>query len=294
MLGALLVALACSTPGQAAILQPTISFNGVADEYKDNSRALVADENNNGVVNTGDIVYGLLRVGEKILPVSEGYQFPITDQLIAVFSFQVTAVNGLNFQHGPVPHTNPHSLYGIGADPDFRALLSTSDWDNSVFAFLERPNTSDPTLNPNPGDLVLASILGDDGSAGTISGWSVDLIGGKVAQTDFMESRFGTASIAVLLATTAPTPLGQIVGGLSAQYNNIGASAFLQVPITHLDLVTNSTAQLTFSANVLGYDQMNWLTQDNANIRFNAVPEPSTVVLLCLGAATMLAALRRR
>ncbi len=304
---AVLGLVAIAAPSRAAIWAPTISFDGVVDEYKDNSRANADDNNGNGLFDVGDVVYGLLRIGDKVSPISEGLSFPNNQQLIAIFSFQVTAKSGtgpFSYTFAPTPSTDAHSLYGLGTDADFRALqnggASGGDWDKSVIAILEQTTASNPTLDPAGGLTVLNSIIGDDDAGatnGTINGWDVDMLLGFVSMTDFIEGSLTTDSIATILAATSPTPIGNEAGGLSVQFEDIGATGFLPIPITHLNLSTTTSHDLTFSSNITGYDGGNWLAQDNANFRINptGVPEPASVAAwLGLGVCGTLGFLRRR
>jgi hypothetical protein len=295
---AVLGSLAVAVPARADLFLPwssTLSFDGVVDEYKDNSRAQIFDADVNGVASDGDIIYGVLRIGDKINPVAEGGQFATNQQLIAVFSFKISGspAVGTPFSLVPVKTTDANSAYSIwgglnsgSADPQLQALQSTTEWDKTSIAIMEKVSANNPTLQNDPSATVLGDIVGDDSNAATINGYTVDMLLGIDTLTDFMEASLNSISYATLIGATSPTPLGNEAGGLSVLYQSIGAKDFLPVSITHLDLSTTTSHDLTFSANVLGFDNSgstDWATQDNANFRINPTGVPETASVIAWG-----------
>ena len=131
--------------------------------------------------------------------------------------------------------------------------MPVADWNNSIFVLLDQNGIANPIDMNAPGLTVMDSVIG-----ATAVGWTVDLIGGlDLANNpnDFLNAVLGSVNIATLSNVLSPTEVGREVGGLTVQYDNMGITAvngWLPVGITHDDLVTVTSHDITFTARIQG------------------------------------------
>lgn len=269
--------------------------DGVLDEFKDNSRAFLVDSDSNGVVSTGDIVYGVLQFHDKVQPTAGAITPP---SIATVFSLTVGDNTGF-FQGQPVfdllPTTGIYSLDNLAStvagttnSADFQAAISAVSGTGAMFAVLSALNGADPSaLTPTA---AIAAVLG----AGSV--YKTDLIGGFEGLTpNALLGEFYQIKIEDLnFSQPSGTPIGSERAGLSVLWSSLGPTAqFLPVntadfydvnlPFTNNPLPANlaSQADIYLSANVQAVNSgSGWFFQGNTNATLNAVvPEPASMLV---------------
>jgi hypothetical protein len=293
-------------PASASVFWSKVSFDGKVDEFKDASRANFLDGGTSGVadgrVDAGDIIYGLIRFGQKSLQTGEAFTYSDTQQVVAAYAFQVTnsPVDGGVMTFAAVPHTDPNSLYAFSS-ASIQGLQSTAAWDKSIVILLDQDGVSNPVDMNAPGPAVIASVIGP-----AAVGWTTDAIAGLVAtgaNADFLQGKFDSYSLAVFASTFSPNPLGTERGGFTLQYDNIGK--LIINPVFTNDFFGAVTSHdITFGATVeglrdpgTGLPDPNWAVQDSSNFDFNfEVPEAGSfaVWFLLTSAVGLVGWFRRR
>jgi hypothetical protein len=274
---------AIGQPVSASVFWDNVSFDYRVDEFKDASRANFIDGGTSGVadgrVDAGDIIYGIIRFGQKTLHQDEAFTYGATQQVVAAYSFVVTnsPVDGGVMTFAPVPHTDPASLYSA-SNAGIQGLQSTAAWDQSVVILLDQDGVANPVDMNASGPVVIDSVIG-----GSAVGWTVDAIAGVVAtgaNADFLQGKFDSYSLAVFASTFSPNPLGTERGGFTLQYDNRGT--LITHPVFTNDFFGVVTSHdITFGATVeglrdpgTGLMDPNWAVQDSSNFDFNfTVPE---------------------
>jgi len=282
--------LSAFSSASASVFWDHVSADGAAvDEFKDASRALFFDRDGSGTVNAGDVAIGLIRFGQKTLQPSEAFTYGATQQVIAAYAFTVGAPDPVvagRFTLLPTIAADPLSLYSL-SNAGIQGLMPVADWNKTFFVLLDKDGVTNPVDMDALGTTVMDNVIGNAAGA---AGWTVDEIGGEVKSQDFLEAQVGNINYAVLGNVNSPLPIGQEAGGLTIQYDNQGITAlngWLPVNVTHLDLITVTSHDITFTATieglkdpVTGLPNPNWTTQDSSNFDIDpVVPEPASVVV---------------
>ena len=69
------------SPAKAGLLANTLSFDGLVDTLDDDSEALDQDNNGNGIVDVGDTILGVLRIGKT----TASGNLADNEQLVGIF-----------------------------------------------------------------------------------------------------------------------------------------------------------------------------------------------------------------
>ena len=311
------------------LLMSKTSFNGIEDEFKDQSKAEYVDRRVNpdgsigvadGLIGPGDVSYGFAWFASKFSPNSEAGGVPAT--VLGVFSLMNGPLLGTSsfgnpvFDVVPVPKADLYSLWNMGL-----AAGQDKDWQADLDTAMAAAVGGNPTPGPmvvaisqvdgyNPalaggtpaGDIAL--ILGDDsGGAGvanaTMNGWKLEIVAGLSTYSDFWEVQATQASPPPPGATpVSGTDIAVESAGLSILLDPgvpiwlpVAASHQLKVPPVVPDPSFHDIYVTSRVQNLVGgsYD-----SQDSTNFLYNPVPEPST--LLIWAGLTLLGciAMRRR
>lgn len=293
---------------QAGLLSQLLSFDGAINELDDASRGNIIQGSNvgndQGLLDTGDVIQGVIEFGSVINQGAGTTQYvPPNNSLYGLYALEVvstevvfedTFIPGLGTV--PLPFTilsfsavvtDPTlSLMSLltGGDPlttfdisnqDFYG--SSSDYADAAFAIISKTGVGTPLSSSFDGDEPRFDTDGND--------WNVDLIGGLVSSDDFYEVKIqGLAAP----GTLAPGQEAGYRAGFSVISHDMDpAVKFLPSDInsfsdegttTYHDIVTtltdNSISGLTASnPNPPGFDFV-----DDGNFYVRVVPEPISLL----------------
>lgn len=305
------VVMAVST-AEAGLLETSVSPNGQLDVLQDNSVGVLLFDGDglggttsDGIINVGDVIGGLVRIQKNT---TDGFDIsPTLGEMVIVFSAEIVGQSaGVQFGNGIKFDLAPSTVAGTTLAailPSFGAFPV-----GAIAASLSSPASSspvDPTTqafvptalaNLNSGIWSLDAVLGFDtsGLGGTNTFGDVDFFEAELRDFDGN----GSISIAELLARS----VGSLVGAESGGFSILSGPAYtwLAVDVDHLDGTTTTQHEVGIPNTSLLRPNPTEATNfyafaDQANVLVNPVPEPSSVVLLGLGALSACGVrLRRR
>jgi hypothetical protein len=242
-------------------------------------------------------------------------------QLIAVYSLQLKTF-GATAGFPPFIPSLPVAVFGNTPDAgatapySLKSLLADAlepagvDWTKAAVVILERTFAADSAANnpvtntTDPGLDIIKTVMGTSAAVPALAGgWAVDMVLGFTGAADFYNVTLTNIlgiDITALRADDAITPYGEIRGGLSVQYSNLGLPLLPDVDVVNQDVIANplgatSFHQVTVTGNTYSQNSTNWDFRDNADFRIHPVPEPGAVIIwsLVAGGIGMLR-LRRR
>jgi hypothetical protein len=279
-----------SEASAGAVLSSFIINPGGSNTLTDNSVSKVVFDAGGvgtgaGILSNGDIVQGILRIDQTTSPLP-GHTAGATDQLLLVFSFKIAPYSGPpagpgNFQD-LVPVTPADGAFTLkDMLPTLLAPYSQATLAGGLFALVEASSATNLTAGPLGTGLTTID-----------SSYLLDLVGGDIGATDFLQAKFDSAVQAF------PAYLGGILvdignerGGLSVidATNNSGFAFSPTTPVLPYSnlagditlhdfgflgqLRTLSTAQF-----LNGYD-----VADKADVTFTATPTPEPATLGMFG-----------
>jgi hypothetical protein len=330
LLAALLV-ISLSASAQAGILS-SIVLPGPINTMEDDSRGNIVNIDSsvapppggipvgNETFTIGDVVYGAVRINQRSGPTSSP-SLDDSKQLIAVYSLQLKAF-GATAGFPPFIPSLPVAVFGNTPDAgatapySLKSLLADAlepagvDWTKAAVVILERTFAADSAANnpvtntTDPGLDIIKTVMGTSAAVPALAGgWAVDMVLGFTGAADFYNVTLTNIlgiDITALRADDAITPYGEIRGGLSVQYSNLGLPLLPDVDVVNQDVVANPLAatsfhQVTITGNTYSQNSTNWDFRDNADFRIHPVPEPGSLIVwsLVAGGIGMLR-LRRR
>jgi len=292
---------------QAGLLEQSVTLDGNLDTLQDNSvGVLLYDGGTAGTIDVGDVIGGLVRIQKNT---TEGFDVsPTLGELVVVFSAKIIGTsagdvfgNGIKFDLAPstlagttlsdlLPSFGAFSTSGIAAVVSSPASLSPVDPTTQKFV---------PTAlgNLNSGIWSLDAVLGFDtsGAGGTNAFGDVDFFEAELR--DFNSSGFIEIS-ELLTVPGASVTVGAESGGFSVLSGPAGWS-FLPVDVGHLDFAVTTKHDVGIPSTSLlkptsGEIANLYAFADQAIVLVNPVPEPSSIVLLGLGAVSALGIRARR
>lgn len=310
----LLVVALCVAPLSASVWTQNISYDGIEDLVQDNSvSTAILDTGGplgtpDGIVSVGDIVVGLIKWN---LNISDSN--PFEDHAIAVFAAEVSADNGAGVGVGPDPSINFSLASTTGSLAALSALLPATVVAHgalplgSVAVLL-----SSTVVTPDPTTQAFAIAL-----ANVNANFAADAIIGIApgSLTDYFEAELrdlnptGAATPDGVITITdtnangfrdewddAGRPGGLLASGsligaesgaftVLADFTGPGPAAYLPLFGNKLDgtptgpahvILTDST---TLSQPTPAQAANGYAFADNAFIRVNATPEPTSVIV---------------
>jgi hypothetical protein len=299
---AVLAVLVAAVPVQAGILLNQISYDGIPDEFKDNSRGQFVDRGGPGI-SPLDIIYGVLKVTDKVKPVAEAGGLP--SMVGVIYSLENSVPLAANILDVVAPAAaDPFSLLNLGntiaAKYGMGGYIQDTDWTTLITAYplaqvaiISKVGGTDLTLT---NDQMIAYLLQDDGVVGTIGGgdgggWGIELLAGRSAANDFFQIKLTGSPI----SAPSGTPIGDELAGLSVLYSSNGANWGLVPSIDEFNVLNANEMFLTANVQSFGnsaIDPFSWDTQDNTNFALNGLPEPSALVVWAIGLGLVVPAVR--
>ncbi|OYP33000.1 PEP-CTERM sorting domain-containing protein [Rhodopirellula sp. MGV] len=245
----------------ATVLGSLLTFDGVEDSLVDDSRSSFFDNDGNGVISVGDVVYGFAAMSEAGPTNSET---SITDQVVAVFAVQVTGTDltGTLLNGGvTTPGQDLGSLLtGTGFAPIDNGL------GDAAFVILSHAG-----LTPEP--LSFSSI-----SDFTSADWEYEAtLGFATGSNDYLH----------VDATFQPDGGGGFVlasaterGGFTVLDSVFTGAKFLPVSNLRLDETGFSSHEVVLDNAIIqdAGPTSPWDFIDQARFRLNAVPEPASAL----------------
>ncbi|KAA5546261.1 PEP-CTERM sorting domain-containing protein [Roseiconus nitratireducens] len=307
---AVLATLAVGSIANAGAWTDNITYNGIVDEIQDNSVSLaVFDSGNDGIVNTGDIVAGILKW--DLNNSAGGGDFD--DFAISVFAAQVTN-DGVLSSNTLLGGKDVYNFSLGAATATLDGLLPTLS--NSVGGFsagtvgvtLSGVGGTDPlTLGLVQSLGLIDSTYALDFEFGILPNTNnyfeaelADFNGDGVISNDGTEYPLGSVASG---GVPAQTQIGSESGGFSVirDFSGPGAGNYLLVDTADLAFTSRGPSQIWLtSSTTLNQPTQNqidlgYVFADNAFVQLNAVPEPSSMCIwAAVGVAGMVSRRRRR
>src|SRR5215470_5005068 len=212
-------------PAQAGFISSILTPN-VDNAFEDFSREAFVDVNGNGVFDTGDVLTGFVQIDKKTAP--NGVS--TNNQIYAIFSIQVTSINGSNVAFGP---TTAAGLTLSSLVPGAGATDMVSVFDRTTPFPVDLITTSPGDLTGN-GTVTLADYFKSIETNGTL-----ELTAGPTNSQDFFVSSllvnpalFTTSFISAL---TFGTNVGTTNSATAINVNNLGVPLVPNNPNTVLN-----------------------------------------------------------
>jgi len=306
---ALLALLLMPAQSFGSILASKLTFDGTTDTLDDESVGMAVDFNNDDILNTGDVIFGIVRIDART-PGATAFNPP---RVHALYAFQVTAdadVNGI-ITFGAVVN-NADNVSGNGTPSIFDGLkrndftlqkmitnvnnlgitspvVSDANWAKAGFAILTNAADSDPLAVDLAGVLNGYTIATTHMKAAT--GWNLELVAGFDAADDYYKVKVTDSSIANLNQLRSQGSAGQFglfAGGFTVLDHTMG-SGIVFLPVqgenpggssqtgTYHDMVIES-GTLNGVRTDASAEKREWMYRDNADFRVNAVPEPTSLL----------------
>ncbi|MHB8974110.1 MAG: hypothetical protein ACYC3X_27950 [Pirellulaceae bacterium] len=282
-----------ATSAWASVMTSALSFNGIEDEWQDNSVSFAVDSNTNFIVDTGDLVAGIVRMTKSNSDPAIGDISPPKGELDVIFAFRVTSATAVGGFSPSVYFTL------VGDDALLKALLPSfaaniSAGDMAVILTDALPNVGDvtqmdvatafATLNA---DYALEATVGlsapnSYGDADYLEAILFEQSGkvdGKITLAGYPVNGFEYA------ATSSATIIGQETGGGTFGSYGVGGSAeWIGVLRDHLGVGgVTSTHDITFDSALYAPSAKQltngWIFSDDSRFRMNPVPEPASLLV---------------
>ncbi|MFL5245605.1 MAG: hypothetical protein ACJ8FY_26210 [Gemmataceae bacterium] len=286
LLSFVLIGLFAACPSVKAGPLSGVLVPGTQNQLEDEDREHVYDVNGNGIVDTGDVLVGYLRINDRSVP-QPGV--PLGNQVYAIFSQTiVTTVPGgfgvTGVVLAPTPSVSPHSLQSIlGVST---AVLP----EGTIFAVYDKAGGFATDFLNNPQGPPIETNLQAIASQGTL-----EVAGGFSAThpSDFFSAVI-TDNRATTIAGINTIPLNNLVGsdagGLSILVNNTGFDFATAINVQNPLTQTSDNYQLGASGKISGavgdaayakYGNPGFQTNTNFNVfpTTAAVPEPASFCL---------------
>lgn len=225
-----------------------------------------------------------------------------TQQLVVLYSFQITGTSGLDITFKPTVAGHMYSIQSMLALANEPIGIT---WNDVGAAMFEKTFGSDdakfnPTTTAAASGPDIVSTIGGSGSGWTDggSGWALDMLLGfdtsngglnPHGATDYYHMKLTNAlysSITQINLKDSSTNIGGVSSGLTVLYDVFGSSViYLPVTVTDVfDSVTGSKHDVAaFGGVVSGSDGTNWNYaggfSDKSDFALNAVPEPASIAV---------------